>query len=82
MGDLPIIRGVFVCECEEVGGTSTAVTHHHRDRGRVSDVLQNRPDGVGPTLQHHTDDRHTATTHTIGWNREDTEDRYMTCIAV
>ena len=63
----PIVHGILVCKGQEVSSAPTAVTHHHRHGRRVSDILQHRADGVGSSLQHHTDDRHAMAPVVIGW---------------
>ena len=68
--NLPILLGVFMGECQEIRRSTTTITNHHRYRRFVGDIFQHGADGVGTTLQHHTDDWNTTPLHSIGCNND------------
>lgn len=68
--NLPVLLGVFMGECQQIRRSTTTITNHHRYRRFVGDIFQHGADGVGTTLQHHTDDWNTTPLHSIGCNND------------
>lgn len=60
-GTSPSVLGELVGEGYDVGGTATAVAHHHRDGRLIPQALQGDGDNVGTSLHDQTHKRNPLT---------------------
>lgn len=73
---IPSLLRVFVSKGQDVGGSATAITHHHRDWRSVPEVLQHYGDHIGTSLHNQSHHRHTLTNTCtrIEWEQEKQDD--------
>lgn len=55
----PSFLAVLVSERQDIGGTATAITHHHGDRRVLPEVLQDGGEDVRAAFHHEAHDGHT-----------------------